>query len=244
MVLNKLYNKLTEEYQASGFEKDQYQTSKTVLSEKYGASVYQNYKYIHDIQAAYMPLASHIEAYEMYKKQLELYAEDAELEYKPFAILKVVYENGEEVLPAWKTSEMYSFLTDDNYLVLDLADPRSYELAELYFSRLTIENHMEGVVIKPELMKDGIVPYMKVRNPSYLSIIYGYDYRFPHKYTKLMKQKNISSKLRTSASEYHLGNKMLGVKFSGIAPDNESYKASVANLLFEVAKEREIDPRL
>ena len=42
-------------------------------------------------------------------------------------------------------------------------------------------------------MKDGIVPYMKVRNPSYLAIIYGYDYRFPHKYTKLMKQKNISS---------------------------------------------------
>lgn len=238
------YNKLTEEYQASGFEKDQYQTSKTALSEKYGASVYQNYKYLHDIQAAYMPLASHIEAYEMYKKQLVLYAEDAELEYKPFAILKVVYENGEEELPAWKTSEMYSFLTDDNYLVLDLTEPRSYELAELYFSQLTIENHMEGVVIKPELMKDGIVPYMKVRNPSYLSIIYGYDYRFPHKYTKLMKQKNISSKLRTSASEYHLGNKMLGVKFSGIAPDNESYKASVANLLFEAAKEREIDPRL
>ena len=144
------YKKPTEEYQASGFEKDQYQTSKTVLSEKYGASVYQNYKYIHDIQAAYMPLASQHPGYEMYKKQLELYAEDAELEYKPFAILKVVYENGRR-LPAWKTSEMYSFLTDDNYLVLDLADPRSYELAELYFSRSTIENHMEGVVIRPKL---------------------------------------------------------------------------------------------
>jgi len=88
------------------------------------------------------------------------------------------------------------------------------------------------------------VPYMKVRNPEYLSIIYGYDYRFPHKYRKLLKQKNITPKLRTSMQEYNLGLKMLSVPFHEISPAHESYREIAANLLFEVAKEKEIDPRL
>lgn len=68
---------------------------------------------------------------------------------------------------------------------------------------------MEGVVIKPEVMKNNCVPYLKVRNASYLSIVYSYDYKFTHKYNKLMRQKNISMKLRTSINEYRLGNEML-----------------------------------
>lgn len=158
--------------------------------------------------------------------------------------IPVVYENGEEQMPDWKTSEMYSFLSEDEFLILDLTESDSYEKAECYFSKLTIENHMEGVVIKPEIIESKAVPYMKVRNTDYLSIIYGYDYRFPHKYRKLMRQKNISQKLRASMNEHRLGSKMLSIPFHEIAPDNEFYKEAAANLLFEVAKEKEIDPRL
>ncbi|XEC95998.1 metallophosphoesterase [Paenibacillus tarimensis] len=238
------YNKLVEAYQASGFEKDQYHMSKSALSDKYGASVYQNYKYVHDIQETYVPLGEHAEAYQTYKKQLELYAEDGEFEYKPFAILKAVHENGEESVPDWRTSEMYGFLSEDEYLTLDLSEPDSYEKAEQYFSRLTLDKHMEGVVIKPEVPDGRAVPYMKVRNPDYLSIIYGYDYRFPHKFKKLMKQKNINQKLQTSLNEYRLGQQMLSISFNEITPENEAYKEAAANLLFEVAGEKEIDPRL
>lgn len=84
---------------------------------------------------------------------------------------------------------------------------------------------------------------MKVRNREYLTLVYGYDYCFPHKYGKLMKQKNIKLKLRTSLNEYRLSKEMLAVKYSDISPDNEAYKEA-ANVLFEVAKEKEIDPRL
>lgn len=38
--------------------------------------------------------------------------------------------------------------------------------------------------------------------------------------------------------------RMLEVPFAEIAPEHESYKEIAANLLFEVAQEREIDPRL
>ena len=59
-----------------------------------------------------------------------------------------------------------------------------------------------------------------------------------------MKQKNVNQKLRTSMNEYGLGNRMLAVRFDEITPDNDAFKEVVANLLFEVAGEREIDPRL
>lgn len=238
------FGKLVDEYRNSGFEQDQFRSSKSELSQKYGASVYQNYKHLHDILETYVPLDVHVSAYHTYKQQLELYAGDGKLEYKPFSLLKAVLENGQEQLPDWKTSEMYSFLSDDDFLLLDLAEPDSVERAERFFARLTLENRMEGVVIKPEEATSRAVPYLKVRNPDYLSIIYGYDYRFPHKYRKLLKQKNIGQKLRTSMNEYVLGQKMLAIPFHEITSDNEAYKEAVANLLFEAAKEKEIDPRL
>lgn len=239
-----VYNKLITDYETSGFEKDQHQMPKSALSDKYGSSVYQNYKYLHDIRDNYVPLSGHLEAYHTYKRQLELYAEDGVLEYKPFSILKIVYEDGREETPEWKTSEMYSFLSEDEALILDLSEPDSVETAESYFSKLTMDEHMEGIVIKPEVWNGRTVPFMKVRNPEYLSIIYGYDYKFPHKYRKLLKQKNVNSKLRTSLNEYTLGMQMLAVPFEAIAPEHEAYKTIAANLLFEVAQEREIDPRL
>ncbi|MBW7452579.1 metallophosphoesterase [Paenibacillus sepulcri] len=238
------FGQLSEACRESGFEKDQHHLSKAVLSDKYGAGMYQNYKYVRELLEKFVPLAQHQEAYRIYKRQMELYSGDAELAYKPFALLKEIYRNGEERLPDRKTSEIYRLLSDDECLVLDLAEPHSYERAEQYFSRLTLENHMEGVVIKPEKIDSRTVPYLKVRNASYLSIIYGYDYKFPYKYAKLMKQKNISSKLRTSASEHRLGNRMLAVRLDEITETNQDYREAVANLLFEVAKEKEIDPRL
>lgn len=238
------YNKLITEYEASGFEKDQHQMAKSVLSDKYGPGAYQNYKNVHDIREAYVPLSEHLEAYQTYKRQLELYAQDEMMAYKPFALLKIVYEDGKEEVPEWKTSEMYGFLSEDEALTLDLSEPDCLEKAERYFSTLTLENHMEGIVIKPEMWNGKTVPYMKVRNPDYLSIIYGYDYKFPHKYRKLLKQKNISQKLRASLNEYQLGRRMLAVPFNEITPEHEAYRQIAANLLFEVAQEREIDPRL
>ncbi|MFL1676846.1 metallophosphoesterase [Paenibacillus dendritiformis] len=235
---------LAADYQRSGFEKDQHHMAKSALSEKYGSHIYHSYKYMHELLKTYMPLHEHEQAYETYKTQLELYAGDSKLEYKPFALLKEIDESGEERIPKECTSDMYRFVSDDECLVLDLTQPDCCEQAERFFSKLTVEQRMEGVVIKPEHIVDHAVPYMKVRNADYLSIIYGYDYRFPHKYDKLIKQKNINPKLRASINEYRLGQQMLAVKRTEISPENEEYQDVAANLLFEVAGEKEIDPRL
>lgn len=238
------FDKLVHEYETSGFEQDQFHISKTVLSDKYGSHLYSNYRYVHENLEKYVPLDEHVKVYQTYKKQLEIYADDAELVYKPFALLKVIYQNGNEEIPNWHTSDEYRFVSEDECILLDLNDPECFQQAEEFFSKLTVDNHMEGVVIKPEVVEKHVVPHMKVRNRDYLSIIYGYDYRFPHKYKKLFKQKSISAKLRTSMNEHRLGTRMLQIKFNDIQPDNEQFKEIAASLLFEVAKEKEIDPRL
>ncbi|TCN01862.1 putative kinase [Paenibacillus sp. BK033] len=236
---------LTEDYRASGFEKDQYHMPKAELSRKYGSTAYQSYKHLRAVLDSYMPLDVHEAAYETYKHQMKLYAEEGELAYKPFALLKIIYASGREEMPAnRKTSEMYRFLSEDEFLLVDLSDEEAVGKAEKFFAKLTVDQQMEGVVIKPEIIGENMVPFIKVRNPEYLSIVYGYDYRFPHKYNKLMKQKNVSQKLRTSANEYRIGQRMLAVPYAEISPENKLYKEIAAGLLFEVAKEREIDPRL
>ncbi|WP_342420418.1 metallophosphoesterase [Paenibacillus sp. FSL E2-0178] len=236
--------KLIQDFELSGFEQDQHHLTKEALNSSYGAHVYQTYKHIRDIRDSYVDLDQRDEAYRIYQQQLELYAGDAELEYKPFAILKEVLESGDERIPDGMTSEQYRFLNDDEILVLDLNEPDAYIKAEAYFAKVTVEKGMEGIVIKPEQEQQGVVPYLKVRNPGYLSIIYGYDYKFPHKYAKLMKQKNITPKLRTSLAEHRLGRQLLEVKLDDISAENEVYKQIAANLLFEVTKEKEMDPRL
>lgn len=236
--------KLIQDYEASGFEQDQHHLTKEALNKNYGAHVYQTYKYVREIRDSYVDLDQRDEAYRVYKQQLELYAGDAELEYKPFAILKEVLESGEERMPEGITSEQYRFLNDDEILVLDLNEPDAYSRAEAYFAAITVDKGMEGIVIKPEQEQQGVVPYLKVRNPGYLSIIYGYDYKFPHKYAKLMKQKNIAPKLRTSLAEHRLGKQMLEIKLKDISVESEAYKQIAANLLFEVTREKEFDPRL
>lgn len=238
------FQKLKTDYQESGFEKDQYHSPKDTLIEKYGGSTYQNFKNIPQISDVFVPIQEQMKALHIYKNQLELYSQEGELDYKPFSLLKLLFENGEEKIPKWKTSEMFKFVSDEDFLSLDLTQSDWYTKAEAYFSLLTTEKQMEGVVIKPEMAVESMIPFMKVRNPEYLSIIYGYDYRFPHKYQKLMKQKNINKKLQKSLKEYQLGQQMLAIPFKSIHPDHESYKKVVSQFLFEVSTEREIDPRL
>ncbi|MCC3358220.1 metallophosphoesterase [Bacillus sp. REN16] len=229
-------------YESSGFEEAMSRNSKKDLIAHFGMNDYQTFKDLKEIIDTTHTLSEQEKSYLLFRKQLDLYAKDQELTYKPFSILKVVYSNGNEEIPVMKTSEMFSFISDDEYMIVNLQDP--YDNALEFFKKLTFERGMEGVVIKPEVPKVNLVPFMKVRNPEYLTLVYGYDYRFPHKYTKLMKQKNIKKKIQKSLIEHKLGMKMLQTRLDEIGPENLEYKQTVANLIFEESQEQDIDPRL
>ncbi|MHC0036472.1 metallophosphoesterase [Pseudoneobacillus sp. C159] len=270
---------LVGRYEASDFEAVRSRLPKKQLVEQFGLADYNNFKDLKEILAGWHALEEQDAAAAVYRKQLELYAHDADLEYKPFSMLKIIYTDGSEEIPSETraASEIFSLISDDEYLVVDLGVDGAYARARAFFEKLTTERGMEGVVIKPELrVGDGagvgagtgvsddagigagtgfsddagigagaeVVPFMKVRNSEYLTLVYGYNYGFPHKYEKLIKQKSIKKKLQASLAEHKLGMEMLRVRLDEISPDNRKFKQTVANLLFEESKESEIDPRL
>jgi predicted kinase len=250
---------LATRYETSGFDAMKSKLSKKELVEKFGTADYNSFKDLKGILENWTNLEEQKQAADVYQNQLSLYGKDSELEYKPFSILKIVYANGEEEIPVqtWRTSELFELISEDEFTVVDLTTEDGYAAAHAFFEKLTTERGMEGVVIKPELPvgggsgadaagvgRAGVLPFMKVRNSQYLTLVYGYDYRFPHKYEKLIKQKNIKKKIKASLAEYQLGMQMLQTRLDAIHPENQQFKQTVANLLFEESQESEIDPRL
>jgi predicted kinase len=235
-------------YEASRFEELKSKYPKKELVKNFGLSDYNTFKDLKGILETLPSLEEQEQAAGVYQQQLELYAKDSELEYKPFSILKIVYTNGDEEIPmtTMRTSKLFSLISEDEFLVVDLEAQDSYEVAEKFFEKITTDRGMEGVVIKPEVptQASGVIPFLKVRNSQYLTLVYGYDYRFPHKYEKLMKQKSIKRKIKASLAEYKLGMEMLKVRLDEIGPENDHFKQTVANLLFEESQVSEIDPRL
>lgn len=234
----------TDEYQA--FVKDSYHINKKALIEKYDTNKYQTYnealKLAHKVETQ----AKQMAAIQKYQKQLAIYAHDEALHYKPFAILKTIYTNGTESLPAMSTAEMYALLNDDAYLNIDLTSADGVTQANDFFATLTTTKQMEGVVIKPLHHQDMLkaVPFMKVRNPDYLTLIYGYDYQFEQKYKKLLNSKKIGRKIRASIAEYKLGQALLSIPYQDITTENQVYTDTVSKLLGEMEKESALDPRL
>jgi predicted kinase len=235
-------------YEASRFEELKSKYPKKELVKNFGLADYNTFKDLKGILETLPSLEEQEQAAGVYQQQLELYAKDSELEYKPFSVLKIVYTNGDEEIPmtTMRTSELFSLISEDEFLGVDLEAQDSYEVAEQFFEKITTDRGMEGVVIKPEVPTEasGVIPFLKVRNSQYLTLVYGYDYRFPHKYEKLMKQKSIKRKIKASLAEYKLGMEMLKVRLDEIGPENDHFKQTVANLLFEESQESEIDPRL
>lgn len=235
---------LNTTFARSEFAQDQSNMSKKDLIEKYGMATYGAFKNVKEVMKTYTTLDVHEEAYKNYHEQIELFGVDSEIMFKPFALLKTIAEDGTESFPTQATSEVFNQISDDEFVVVDFEDPNYFDQANSFYQSLTTDRRMEGVVVKPEFQVDSVAPTIKVRNPEYLRIIYGYDYTFPHKYEKLFAQKNIGKKLATSISEHQLGKQMLAFLLKDIEKDNRDYQQVVANMLFETSKESGIDPRL
>lgn len=234
-----------QKYEKSGFKQDSNQCNKKKLLEKYDHSTYQTYKNIWAIKEISYPIKEHKDAYKIFEKQIKLYAkDDEEFELKAFGILKIVKKDwSEQIMVDESNIDSYKLVSDDKYVVIDLQD-KDYVKKSQKFYEQTVKDNKEWVVIKPEFNTQWLAPYLKVRNENYLTIVYWYDYKFAHKYKKLLEQKSIWKKLKVSIKEYEIWKEMLQTKLSDITSDNDDYKAIVANMLFEAEKEVGIDPRL
>lgn len=211
-----------------------------------------------------------------YSKQLDIFAQEQEIHYKPFSILKIIRKDGSEenFVSATKSNiEIFDSISDSSYLVVDFeskevsincqgictvkvnfsifSDEDSFNkmydfILTDYWQKVTIENQMEGVVIKPEFVYvNNLAPYLKCRNKEYLRLIYGPDYdTLPIKISKLINGKNIKYKLLTSIKEWELGKKLLDIPMSSISIDNKKWVFLSSQLISEQDNEVNLDPRL
>lgn len=246
-ILNKYgfdteFKKVVKSYEESEFKEDRNVLNKKEMIDKYSNRTYNNYKTIQDFY--HVSNSMNRDMWEIFNQQVNFFGQKGDKSFSGFNVLKEVYNDGTEGYFNGNAEDIYKFLSDDEYLVLDLNDEYSYDKAKLFYDLLTDVIGMEGVVIKPLEESENVVPFMKVRNERYLTIVYGYDYKLPLKYSKLMKQKSIRRKLSSSFREHQLGKDMLRFKRDDINIDNNDFKQVVANIIFEAKKEQEIDPRL
>lgn len=152
-----------------------------------------------------------------YRKSLSNYDQEYEPKIEPFQII------GRPADQSW------NFFRDDGMLVVNTDDTKS---AVAFRDSLDV-NTTEGVVVKPIVPVRGVAPYLKVRNPEYLRIVYGPDWTCPVKSAKLMTRKRIKNKLRTSVRQWDACLDMLA------GSDIETTLCGLLN-----RPEGEMDPRL
>ena len=246
--LNVLKSKLNQ----SNFSSDVNKLNKKEMSNLYGNTLYESFREISDFNY-YVGLEERESLIEVYREQMVLYGSPGEIDYKAFAILKVVYKDGKEECYYLNNDEenpktnqiMFDMVNEDKCHRYDLNNEEDIESCIEQFKQYTAVEHCEGIVMKPnDINLNHVVPYMKVRNPDYLTIIYGYDYRTEYKFQKLYNKKSIHNKLRTSKKEWQLGKELLAVPYKEINRNNEYLKLLYTSFIKEENNELGLDPRL
>jgi len=237
---------------------------KEELTQKYGYTKERTFRSMYEYN--HLHLEEELRYAENYATQVELYGGEGKFRIEPFSILKMVYTDGSEKLFDNESNiEIYSKITDQIYAIMDLDKIEKIDSIPntavnvykngnehvglwpliMYYEYITVAKQMEGIVGKPEqVFVKGIAPYLKIRNEHYLTIVYGHNYMFKHKYDKLVTKKNVGKKLKASIKEFELGLKLLKIPYNKLAPDNQEYNKLMAEMIVEVDKEKQIDPRL
>ncbi|CAH6418197.1 3 phosphatase [uncultured virus] len=180
-----------------------------------------------------------------YTEQLTLFSRETPLQFKPFALLKTVHtENGKIREHIYNEPAGINFkrVSDDINTVVSVDDMEAAHA----FNRLITENkQMEGIVVKPDIgINSTAVPYMKVRNGKYLTLIYGPTYQEPKRLQALIKRKKVIDKQRLSRLEYDISQELLQIPISSLGPHNQRYCDLVATFLKTNEEEDKVDPRL
>lgn len=242
------FNNLINKYKESDFEKEYKEDAKESLSKKYTRPVYETFKMIKNNKLRYLSIDEQLKSIDVFGKQLKLYGADSKIVYKPFAILKIITEDSLEYIPGIKYEsgynlskeseydlgnvEMSKLLIEEDFLVLNLKNDMNdnFKKLEKYWKTI-IDNNHEGIVIKPDFINPDYAPSIKVRNPAYLHIIYGYDYLSQFRLKQLIGKKKIIKKLDRSIKEFKLGLRMLKIKYDDIDKNNDEYKKILTNFI-------------
>ncbi|WP_118974170.1 DNA ligase-like domain-containing protein [Taibaiella koreensis] len=232
--------KASESYLA--FVRDKASLPDKQFKEKYPAHIQRQYNALE--QFLVLDLEQYNQGIAVYDEQITHFGQEEAIHFKPFNILKKVYDDGREDIP--DDNRSYSMVNDDEMLTLRLDDEemmhRETERAYQWFATLTAGKE-EGVVIKPaKAFIKGLPPAFKVRNNHYLTMIYGVH--FLKDLEQNIKKRSIGRKLDCSVNDWMINRELLAVPYNEIDKDNYHLKNLVLDRILGEQTEGMLDKRL
>ena len=180
---------------------------------------------------------------QVFKDQIDTFGKEGEVHFKPFTILKVVFETGKEYFP--NSNLTYELVNEDAFLHLKFYENNTEEnIKKVYdfFNKLTVENE-EGIMIKPaKNYIKGMPPCFKVRNNNYLTMIYGVN--FHNDFEHYLDKRNIRKKLEQSINGWEINQKMLQIPYKNLNEENYLMKLLLLKRINDEEIEKNLDPRL
>lgn len=240
-----LYEKIQNVRNASNYQ--EYISDKKVLTgielkNKYPAHIIRQYDALQAFNV--LNLEKYKESIDVFITQISHFGIGGDIYFKPFNILKRVYDDGLEDFVNDNLS--YQEINDDPFLHFDIHSPELLEVAISktyeWFASLS-ENMEEGIVIKPrKAFLKGMPPAFKVRNNKYLTMIYGVDFHdnFDHYFAK----RNVRAKTECSINDWMLNWQILKVPYAEINKENYLLKNLVFDRIMGESAEATLDPRL
>lgn len=212
------------------------------LKDKYPTHIIRQYQSVRDMKLLELP---HYEKnIALFKRQLDIFGKEASIYFKPFNILKEIYDDGTEFFVNDNLS--FARINSDDFLHYTFTDTADFE-AKYPEIRAWVDqmnaNDEEGVVIKPrKAFIKGIPPAFKVRNNDYLTLIYGVD--FQDRLGEQIAKRNIKGKLKCSINDWAINAKLLQTPYSEIHEENYEFKNLVLDRILGEEIENQLDSRL
>jgi hypothetical protein len=240
-----LYQKIVEVKQSQPYcEFMEYKANHTVTEQKerFPSHIIRQYESLAAFKILDLPECK--KYVDIYAEQLAHFGKSGEIYFKPFNILKKIYDNGAEALVNDNIS--YGEVNDDEFLRLPIGNEtemnHTVEQVYAWFSQLEAANE-EGIVIKPrQAFIKNVPPAFKIRNNKYLVMIYGID--FQTNYDQYLQKRKIVRKLECSINDWMLNRKMLNVRYIDINTENYFLKNLVFDRIMGEQIEANLDSRL
>ncbi len=239
-----LYEKIAKVKAAVNFvtyKEDQQKLSSKEFRSKHKPHIVRQYEALTDFKV--LDLNVQQKSLQIFKTQIDTFGKEEKVHFKPFNILKIVFNDGREVIP--NSNLTYSQINEDPFLHLKFTEKnKTANIKKIYtfFEKLS-ENNEEGIMIKPlESYTKGLAPCFKVRNNNYLTMIYGINFQADFEY--YLNKRNIKQKLEQSINGWEINQQMLQIPYKSINSDNYLMKILLLKRINDEAIEKALDPRL
>jgi hypothetical protein len=223
------------------YQSDKVNLKSKEFKSKHKAHIIRQYDALNDFKV--LDLETQKKSLSIFKKQIDTFGHEEKIHFKPFTILKVVSNDGSEILP--NSNLTYQLVNEDDFLHLQFTEENKAEnLSKIYaFYENLSANNEEGIMIKPvQNYIKHLPPCFKVRNNDYLTMIYGIN--FQEDFDLYLDKRNIKQKLEQSINGWEINQQMLQIPYKTIDQDNYLMKLLLLKRINDEMIEKGLDPRL